>query len=255
MKIAYIGIDLFYDALLTLDSLGCQVMEVFTCEVDNKTEFNEKVLNFAKEKNIPFYLKRITKEDIARLLKNGCKAAFCGGYYFKIPFDTNLPIVNIHPSLLPVGRGPWPMAQAILWKKKKSGVTLHKIAEGFDEGDIILQKEFLIDKDETHKTFMEKANGVLPPMIEALIADFDNLYQNAVPQKGGEYWETPTEKDFTVTKDMSVSEADLILRAFYGYECIYDSGREKRAIIGGRAVKGRKPEDCKYPLDDGYIEI
>ncbi len=255
MKIAYIGIDLFYEALLTLDSLGCEIMEVFTCQVDNKTEFNEKVLEFAKEKNIPTHLTRITKEDIERLLKNGCKAAVCGGYYFKIPADTGLPIVNIHPSLLPIGRGPWPMAQSILWGHKKSGVTLHKIAEGFDEGDIILQKEFLIDEDETHKTFMEKANALLPEMLENLMTNFDTLYQNALPQKGGEYWENPTEKDFTVTKDMSVKEADLILRAFYGYECIYDRGNKKNVIIGGRAVKGNIPKDCEYPLVDGYIKF
>lgn len=39
--------------------------------------------------------------------------------------------VNLHPALLPEGRGPWPMPTAIL-RGKSSGVTLHKLAEESD---------------------------------------------------------------------------------------------------------------------------
>lgn len=255
MKIAYIGIDLFYSALETLDTIGCEIMEIFTCQVDNKTEFNEKVCGFAERNNIPCKTTRILREDIQRLLKNGCQAAICGGYYFKIPADTDLPVVNIHPSLLPVGRGSWPMAQAILWGHKKSGITIHKIAEGFDTGDILLQQEFQISDDETHQSFMEKANSLVPKMIKALMADFAHLYETAKPQTDGEYWDAPKKEDFTVTEDMKAEEADLILRAFYGYECIYKSREFEEIIIGGRAVKSDKNADARLPLADGFIKI
>ncbi len=255
MKVAYIGIDLFYPALMALADLGCEVLEIFTCEVDNKTEFNHKVCEFAEKNSIPCQMTRITKEDIQRLLEKGCKAAVCGGYYFKIPANTDLPIVNIHPSLLPVGRGSWPMAQAILWGHKKSGVTIHKIAEGFDTGDILLQQEFEITEDDTHQTFMTKANALLPKMLGELVGDFDRLYDHATPQGEGEYWKAPTEADYTIYPHMTVQEADQILRAFFGYECIYESGGKKTLILGGRAVKCEKAENTKFPLADGYIEI
>ena len=255
MKIAYIGIDLFYPALEALETLGCEILEIFTCETDNITEFNVKITDFAAKRNIPYKTSRITKADIERLLQVGCEMAVCGGYYFKIPADTKLPIVNIHPSLLPVGRGSWPMALSILRGDKKSGVTIHKIAEGFDTGDILLQKEFEIAAGETHKTFMEKANQLLPEMLKELTVNFNTLWQNAVPQGEGEYWPMPSEKQYTVTPDMTVDEADLILRAFYGYECIYDRNGEKSVIIGGRAVKCDKMSDKEFPLVDGYIKI
>ena len=255
MKIAYIGIDLFYPALETLETLGCEILEIFTCKTDNVTEFNVKITDFAEKRGIPCKAERITREDISRLLDKGCEAAICGGYYFKIPADTKLPIVNIHPSLLPIGRGSWPMALSILRRDKKSGVTIHKIAEGFDTGDILLQKEFLLDDTDTHKTFMEKANAVLPGMIEVLVRKFDELYKSAVPQDEGEYWELPTEEQYTVTPDMTAEEADLILRAFYGYECIYKAEGKKTVIIGGRAVKCNKMSDAEFPLVDGYIKI
>ncbi len=255
MKVAYIGIDLFYPALEVLAALNCEILEIFTCSTDNITEFNLKIIEFAKTKNIPYTTNRITKADIERLLQNGCEAAICGGYYFKIPADTDLPIVNIHPSLLPVGRGSWPMALSILRGDKKSGVTLHKIAEGFDTGDILLQRDFEIADDETHKTFMEKANSLLPEMLQSLIKNFAVLWQNAVPQGEGEYWEMPAEEQYTVTSDMTVKEADRILRAFYGYECIYKTKDRRTLIIGGCAVKSYKIEGADFPLVDGYIKI
>lgn len=254
MRIAYIGIDLFCPALEKLYELGCDIMEIFTCKTDNICEFNVKIIDFATKHNIPYTTNPINCEDIQRLLKKGCEAAICGGYYFKIPSDTSLPTVNIHPSLLPVGRGSWPMAQAILWGHKKSGVTIHKIAEGFDTGDILLQREFCIDKDETHQTFMEKVNLLVTEMLKVLVDDFENIYKNAVPQGEGEYWKSPQETDYTVTANMTVSEADLILRAFFGYECIYKNGENETVITGGRCVKCDNPSAFEFPLVDGYVK-
>jgi methionyl-tRNA formyltransferase len=50
-------------------------------------------------------------------------------------------IVNMHPSLLPACRGPSPFLE-MLWHRsfaKVSGLTLHEVTEGFDEGPIIGQ--------------------------------------------------------------------------------------------------------------------
>lgn len=255
MKVAYIGLDLFYPALETLAKLGCEIVEIFTCETDNVTEFNQEICNFARENNIPCSMSRITREDIERLLKKGCQWAICGGYYYKIPADTALPLVNIHPALLPIGRGPWPMPQYILWGHKKSGVTIHKIAEGLDEGDILLQEEFELDKDETLQTFMQKANALVVEMIERLVSDFEELYQNAAPQGEGEYWKLPLEEDYTVYSSMTADEADLVLRAFLGHTCIYKAKDKSQKVLGGRAVKSDKVPKGALEIADGYIEI
>ncbi len=253
MKIAYIGIDLFYPALEKLYDLGCEISEIFTCEVDNVCEFNLKICAFSERHNIPISKLPISREDMQRLIDKDCHMAICGGYYFKIPHNTELPIVNIHPSLLPIGRGSWPMAQSILWRHKLSGVTIHKIAEGFDTGDILLQREFRLDADETHKSFMDKANAVLAEMLPQLVNNFEELYNNAKPQGNGEYWKAPTDKDYTITSDMTAEEADLILRAFYGYECVYKNQETSCIIIGGRAALSNDLSDKEFPLKDGYI--
>ena len=252
MKIAYIGIDLFFDALEALVDSGCEVEEIFTCETDNKTEFNLKICEYARKHRIPCKMSRVAESDIERLKNNGVSFAVCGGYYFKIPWNTDLPIVNIHPSLLPVGRGAWPMPQTILRGYEKSGVTIHKITEEFDAGDILLQREFGLDSEETHQSFMRKACELASSMMRELAEDFDGLYETAKPQVLGEYWESPTPEDFTVNESMTVCEADRILRAFLGYECIYEGCSGRFEIIGGRAKKGNPRNELI--LKDGYIE-
>ncbi|MBE7022947.1 MAG: hypothetical protein E7412_00585 [Ruminococcaceae bacterium] len=251
MKIAYIGIDLFYTALESLVDCGCEIGEIFTCKTDNKTEFNLKIRNFAETRNIPCQMTRITLEDIERLKKSGCELAVCAGYYYKIPVNTDFPIVNIHPSLLPVGRGSWPMPQTILKGLKKSGVSVHKIAESFDTGDILLQKEFNLDEKETLVSFMEKVYVLIPQMMDELVNNFEELWKKARVQTGDEYWEAPSVSDMTVRENMTVWEADRILRAFLGYECYYE-GQERFEIIGGRAFEGTARGNV-LPLSDGYI--
>lgn len=257
MKIAYIGIDLFYPVLMALEKNGCEIAKIFTCKTDNITEFNVEIIDYAKKNNIPYTMDRITKEDIQELLDVGVEAIICAGYYYLIPVMKEMPMVNIHPTLLPIGRGSWPMPRIIKEKHKKSGVTMHKIAKDFDTGDIILQKEFILDKEETHSTYMDKVHKLCGEMVEELVADFENLYNGAIAQDEGDYWEIPNESEYTVTKDMSVEEADLILRAFYGYECIYKSVDKIEKIIGGRVVNDKNNKDkCIYlSIKDGYIEI
>ncbi len=59
-----------------------------------------------------------------------------------------LKCLNIHPSLLPRYRGAAPINWAIIRGETKTGVTIMKMDEGMDSGDIILQQETPIDADE-----------------------------------------------------------------------------------------------------------
>lgn len=59
------------------------------------------------------------------------------------PSLLNLPemeCLNIHPSILPTYKGVDPVFYALLNEEKELGVTLHKMAESFDSGEVISQK-------------------------------------------------------------------------------------------------------------------
>ena len=47
--------------------------------------------------------------------------------------------LNLHPSLLPLYRGPDPVEMQIACKEKNPGVSLHLLSERFDQGDIVNQ--------------------------------------------------------------------------------------------------------------------
>jgi methionyl-tRNA formyltransferase len=66
--------------------------------------------------------------------------------FFELPrFGT----VNLHASLLPKYRGAAPIAHALLKGESVTGVTIMKIAEGMDTGDILTMLEVPVDVNAT----------------------------------------------------------------------------------------------------------
>lgn len=258
MKAAYVGIDILYPALPALYDSGCDIVRIFTCDTDNITEFNTAVAGFALSHKIPLSKRKIVKEDLYGLLNEGCDFVLVGGYYYRIPIIDELPIVNIHPALLPKGRGAWPMPVTILKGLKESGITFHRMSEGLDEGDILLQEKIPVYPDDDLRTLSSRQNACIPDMVNNLTEDFYKLWDTAYPQgDGAEYWEMPKEADWTINSDMTALEADLILRAFFGYECIYVNRKsgERFELIEGRVAKNSdKYEGVRsFPISDGSI--
>lgn len=219
MKIAYLGYDALYPCLLALEAAGCTVMEVFTCDTDNLYEFNGKVTGFAEQRKIPCHVRRITLADIHRLKEAGCQAIFCAGYFYKVPIDHSLPIVNVHPSLLPTGRGAWPMPVVILRGLTQSGVTLHKMENDLDAGDILIQQAFPVTPQDNLETLTETICEIAAELCIRIAHQFAYYWNNAVPQGEYEYWDYPQKNDYTITSSTQPEEAERILRAFYGFDC------------------------------------
>ena len=251
MKIAFAGFDLMYPALEAL-SRDNEIVRLFTCRVDGKYETNNRVRELAASLGVPYTYEPITRADIDELFETGCGLLVSAGYYYLIPVDSRLPMVNIHPSLLPYGRGAWPMPLAILDKLPESGVTVHKLAESFDTGDILMQRRFALTPDEDLESFMDKVNSLLPDMMSELTADFPRLYAGAQPQGEGEYQAQPDPADYVLSAEYTVEFADRVLRAFRGFPCYYDDGEREHNIYRKNAYYGENTGE-PYPLKDGYI--
>ncbi len=65
--------------------------------------------------------------------------------------------LNIHPSLLPKYRGASPIQTAILNGDEKTGVSIFKMDEGVDTGDVLIEREWSIDKKSAPELFDELA--------------------------------------------------------------------------------------------------
>ena len=79
------------------------------------------------------------------------------GYILRAEFINLFPsrIVNLHPAYLPYNRGAHPNIWSIV-ERTPAGVTLHYINEGVDQGDIITQRQVLIDPIDTGETLYHK---------------------------------------------------------------------------------------------------
>ena len=77
--------------------------------------------------------------------------------------------VNVHGSLLPKYRGAAPTNWAIINGDKKSGVTVIKMNEKMDEGDIILKRKAAVEPEDTNITLSERLSEVgAKALIEAI---------------------------------------------------------------------------------------
>lgn len=128
---------------------------------------NANVLETADSFNIPNFIinnKKYPNEDcdnkIANLfLEFNCDYIFLSGYMKMIgaklinTFENR--IINTHPALLPSqygGKGMYGryVHEAIIKNgDNKSGVTIHYVNEKYDDGEIILTKELILNEDET----------------------------------------------------------------------------------------------------------
>lgn len=253
MKVAYVGIDLMLPALLHLGKMeNVEILKIFTCPNLYQGETSDGVVAFAQKRNIPCTKEKVTKEDLTALDEMGCDLLLCAGYYYRLPVTDAFPMVNIHPAPLPSHRGAWPMPWILLWGEEQGGVTFHQMEEQFDTGKILLQKNFPLSPADNLQTYMQKANALLPNTVEALLRNLPSLLKNARPQGEGRYLKNPTEEDWTVKDTMTVAEADKILRAFYGYPCLYHSETFTEEISFAKAEYGA-PGKGELALADGKI--
>lgn len=83
-------------------------------------------------------------------------------------------ITNIHPALCPAFPGTKAIKEALEYRVKVTGVTVHFVDEGMDTGPIILQYPVFVEDEDTLETLEEKIHRVehrLYPLALRLIAN------------------------------------------------------------------------------------
>jgi methionyl-tRNA formyltransferase len=80
-------------------------------------------------------------------------------------------MIQFHPSLLPLHRGPSAINWAIIQGRTKTGLTIFRPTDGLDEGAVLLQKEVQIGPDDTlGSVYFDK---IFPLGIKALLEAAD----------------------------------------------------------------------------------
>lgn len=105
--------------------------------------------------NAGFEIEQIVTGSLSELKPHESKLAVLAAYGKLIPQrvldEFPLGIINVHPSLLPLHRGPTPIEQAMLDGVSKTGVSIMQLTAGMDEGPIYKQKSLQLSGAETKK--------------------------------------------------------------------------------------------------------
>ncbi len=224
MKFVYFGYDMMLGAVTRLLEDGHELIGVFSFATDNIFNFNGETLTLADTLGIPAQITPATPEDIQKYIDLGAELFLSIGYPYKIPsIDENkAKAVNIHPSLLPKGRGIMPSPYIIMHHPKAAGITAHKLTENFDAGDILKQIPFTIHDLETVETLAARVAIVLPDMISELLQNLDTYWKNATPQDESQALHFPAPDDTMRTLDWTqpITQIEKTARAFGRYGTI-----------------------------------
>jgi methionyl-tRNA formyltransferase len=78
------------------------------------------------------------------------------GQLIREPLLSELPILNVHPSLLPRWRGAAPIERAIMACDRSTGVCVMKLTAGLDSGPVALREEVSLGRDEDYAALSTK---------------------------------------------------------------------------------------------------
>ncbi len=90
--------------------------------------------------------------------------------------------INVHASLLPKYRGAAPIQWAIINGEKETGVTVFRLKETVDTGDIILQERIKIEENDSAKTLEEKIFKIGSQLVLRTIDQIEGGTANYIPQ-------------------------------------------------------------------------
>lgn len=105
------------------------------------------------------------EEDILSWLKENQVELLLLAGYMKVlgpqfMRQVHIPILNIHPSLLPAFPGLHAQRQALEYGVKVSGCTVHFVDEGLDSGPIILQEAVPVLPEDTEESISHRILAV-----------------------------------------------------------------------------------------------
>jgi methionyl-tRNA formyltransferase len=127
-------------------------LELVASRVKQLAEAYLAKLSKTKHKFVVIGTEDVNKPDnLLQISKLGADLAVvvAFGQILRAPFLKLFPLgaVNVHASLLPKYRGAAPIAWSVLNREPITGVTLQKIAQKLDSGEILAQTQVVLDDD------------------------------------------------------------------------------------------------------------
>jgi methionyl-tRNA formyltransferase len=236
-----------------------------------KTLQSPPVRNLSAERNIPYLQPlKLTQTDVLDALIKWDPDLIVVAAYGKILKKGILEYprfkcVNVHASLLPKWRGASPIQSAILYGDQRTGVTIMKMDEGIDTGEILTQKEIIIEENDTTGTLTEKlaiAGGQL--LVETLPDYFNgSISPQQQEQSNATYTKMITKNDGVLDFSKKALDLERQIRAFIPWPVSFFNWNQvnirvhKAKVLNSSVLSiGEKGIIGKYPcIGTGKLDL
>lgn len=161
--------------------------------------------------------------------------------------------LNIHHSLLPQYRGPSPAPAAILNGDKISGVTVIKMTQEVDAGDILAQQEYELTPEETTDSLLNKLNEIGGKLLVLVIKQYLENSIQSTPQdpKKANYTKQFTKEDgyFDIDNPPFPEVLDKMIRAYHPWPGVWT-----RWSPSAKATEDKNKKIVKF-LPEGLMQM
>ncbi|MBE6805741.1 MAG: methionyl-tRNA formyltransferase [Ruminococcaceae bacterium] len=248
MRIVFMGTpDIAVGTLKALLNSKHEIVGVFT--QPDKPVGRKQILTpppvkvCAKENGIPVYQPTTLKTNEAyEILKELNPDIIVVVAYGKILPKNILDLprfgcINGHASILPKYRGSAPIQWSIVYGEKETGITVQRMDEGVDTGDIIDIKKVPILPNETADELYEKLTETAAELICETLGKIENGTATFTKQNENEATYAPMIKKEMAYIDFSKTASDIhnLVRGFYSWPTAY-------FMFGDRRLKVYKTE-------------
>jgi methionyl-tRNA formyltransferase len=196
-----------------------------------------EIQRFAAAAGIPVVWVKSAAEATETIQRIAPEVAVAACFPWRLPraaLETPpLGILNVHPSLLPLGRGPEPVFWTLRRGEPVTGVTIHHMDAGFDTGPIVTQAEMLVPEGiaapDLERDLMALGGSLLIDALPALAAG--TLRPRPQPTEGVSQAPVPEPADWTMMSSLPAAWAWRFARG------VAPLGGPLTAIAGGTAIR------------------
>ncbi len=181
-------------------------------KLKNNTELIEELKNMDLDLLVVVAYGKILPKEILEIPKKGA--------------------INVHGSLLPKYRGAAPIQWSLINGDKVTGITTMYMNEKMDEGDILLQKEVIIEEDDNSGTLFEKLADVGAELLVDTLDRIDKGDIKGIPQEGEASYAPLIKKELAkIDFNMEAYKINNLVKGLNPFLCCYTEIHGKRYKI------------------------
>ena len=227
-------------------------------EESYKAIFSDSVEELAREQDIAVHLTdRVDAETIDLVKRCEPDVIVVNSWYSRMPAELyDLPphgTLNFHDSMLPKLTGFSPVLWALISGESQTGLTVHRMDDGLDTGDVIVARSVPIGPSDTGTALVLKTMGLIPDVLREALSALESGTAEWRPQPKHErtYFHKRSERDSAIDWQWPAADLERFVRALSApYPRAYASYRGARIEVLAARVS-----DARYGGTNGRVIV